>query len=188
MFFQITFKVLLFDRLKYRQLQSLEKYKEKKYYIPGFYYITLFISAFASSVATLALTYPFDVAFARATTNINYDKRLQKLSDCFITTSQETALFRYYSGLSFGIVQTLVHSTITFIGYQLISDNNTKLNKENLNYFDIFGKTSLISLIASLASYPLDTMKRRYQVYTMVNGNFPLHGVQTGNYYRYFLL
>jgi hypothetical protein len=165
-------------------MNMINNYEEKKYYIPGFNYLTLLFSAFMSSLITLIFTYPFDVAFTRAAVNLNYDKSYQKLSDCFMSNPQQSIVLRYYSGLTLGIAQTLVHSTITLLGYQILNESLYKVDKDNVTYLSVFGKTSLIGLIASIISYPFDTVKRRYQVYSMLDGNANIQMVLKGNYYK----
>jgi hypothetical protein len=184
LFFQTTFKVLLFDRLKYRQGAMMKQYEEKKYYIPGFYYITTLLMAFISSAVTLIFTYPFDNAYTRAAANLSYEKRYLKLQDCFMGNPEQSIMTRYYSGLTFGVIQTLVHSTITLAGFQLLQSGLFKNDKDNISYINVFGGTSAISLLASVASYPFDTVKRRYQILTAVDTNIPLMNVPKGNYYR----
>jgi hypothetical protein len=161
----------------------MKRYEEKKYYIPGFYYITTFMTAFVSSAITLIFTYPFDNAYARATTNLNPDKKYIKLQDCFSTSPQSSIVTRYYSGFNFAIVQSIAQSTLTFFGYQLINDKLYKIDKKTFSYVNLFGMTSLVALLASSLSYPIDTIKRKYQIQSMFNANPPLD-ILRGNYYR----
>jgi hypothetical protein len=185
---------MLYDRIKYRQQDILKRYSDKKYYIPGFFYISHIIAATLSSGITLLLTYPFDNAFARAACNFNYEKRYLKLQDCFIsyTMTQQSALLKYYSGFSFAVVQAAVHSSITLLCYQGLSSYIGKKYNGNegiwRSYMEIFGWTSLIGLFASTASYPFDTMKRRFQLLSMIDPNTHLQSATRGGSYYVYLI
>ena len=91
------------------------------------------------------------------------------LTETFITNKKESRLFKMYNGLNYAFLQTLVYSTITLFGYQLLRNYN-EYNKNN-TYYNLIS-TSMISLIASIISYPLDTAKRRVQILSIIDNSY----------------
>jgi hypothetical protein len=179
-------KTLLIDRFKYRQQEAVIFFNTLKYKIIGVKLISSFLSSFCASLVTLMVTYPFDLAYCRHTSQIhpkNIKPHYNTLSECFhniypvvnplkdTKTQPPNPLFftKYYIGFPLALYESLVFSTITLCGYQLLfnytNTSNKVENESNFHkYFRVVGGTSLIALIASICAYPFDTMKRQYQV------------------------
>jgi hypothetical protein len=173
-FSQLTVKILIFDRIKHTEAQAKEFINKFKYKILGVNYILSFVSALSASVISLIVTFPFDLAYSRYTAQINNDNNYKRMKDCFHSTSltPETNQFdrrraKYFNGFTISLYQSALFSTITLLGYQAMP---------SIPYFQSYGEsqfrkslktftgTSIIALMASIVSYPFDTIKRQVQV------------------------
>jgi hypothetical protein len=134
-------------------------------------------SSFASIVSFL-VTYPFDLAYGRTATCLG-NKKFSNIADTFIAKKDEPTFMKYYNGATYAAVNSIIYSAITFTGYQLLF-NYTEINKNNTLFS--FMCTFAISLIASLAAYPYDTAKRRYQLLSVVDGNVSESIIRKGKY------
>lgn len=187
-FAQFLSKVIFVDRFKGKGLETKKYVKGMKYTVPGLELMVPLAAALSSSVVTLLMTYPFDMAYARIAGTIKKDGHYNRVGDTFhpletealeaVPKSQmkkpqvEFFLRKYYLGLPAALFQSLIFSTLTLCGYQLLQYKLENLPvgehmiKENymIRYIKIFGATSLIGFIASVCSYPFDTLKRQFQV------------------------
>lgn len=185
-FAQITSKTILIDRFKNKAKETKTLIEVFKYRILGAnFIIDLFTSLFAS-FATLLITYPFDLAYTRlaglysvdnlskqkfqyksikhALHNVEINPEMQGMKQ----NSIKLWFDRNYWGFSLAFFQALIFSTISFAGYQIlfrIQKENNNENKSSFNrYMTALGGSAIIAMIASSISYPLDTIKRIYQV------------------------
>lgn len=183
-FTQLTCKAIFVDRFKHQQEEAIKFMNKFKYKIIGLRFFLTFVNSFFASLITLAITYPFDMAYTRLAAqmqgkNIKFDYK--NLNDCFhnqqiiITKNMSsneipTPNFfnKFFVGFPLAFYESLLFSTVTLTGYQILynyikltkNDNESHMNK----YIRMFGASSLIALIASTVAYPLDTVKRQMQV------------------------
>jgi hypothetical protein len=164
--------------MKFKQQNFQKSLSEKKIHIPYFDVLSLILTSSIISTISFLVTYPFDLAYGRTATCLG-NKKFSNIADTFIAKSEEPTFFKYYNGASYAAINSIIYSSITFTGYQLLF-NYTEINKNNT--FFSFMCTSAISLIASLAAYPYDTAKRRYQVLSIVDVNVSESIIRKGKY------
>ena len=105
---------------------------------------------------------------------------------------------RNYKGFSLAAISVVPNFAITMTGYELISRINSNKNSYLANFLKNFGASSLVSLIASVVTYPIDTLKRLVQISGskgFTNEFFSIshafekvksHGIS--NFYKYFVV
>lgn len=171
LFFQFSIKTLFYERIKYRfkNYQDLIKKQKLKIYFLDFF--INFLSATTSSLICLVFTFPFDMAYTRMAAEYNCKKFYYKnMSDSFEITNTQRSVLRYldyYPGFRFALLQQFVNSTISLLGYSMlhflinINKNEKPSSINNYKYF-IIGPF-FVSFIASIITYPFDTIKRLMQ-------------------------
>jgi solute carrier family 25 protein 16 len=186
-FSQITSKTILIDRFKNKANETKMLIEVFKYRILGANFLIDLFTAFMASVTTLIISYPFELAYTRLaglyTIDINskykfeYKTIKQALHNVEYNAeggnvrpnSIKSWVDRHYCGFSLAFLQSLVFSTVSFAGYQILFRvQKTNQNKNNPSKFDKYktamGGSALIAMVSSLVSYPFDTIKRIYQV------------------------
>lgn len=186
-FSQFMFKVLLLDRLKDKS-KTFDKYlKSKNLDIFGTEYIVRVGMTFWSSFLSVVFTYPFDMAYTRIAGSMNRYNQYVRAGDAFhvievqnpgetpkseMKAPSRNPFAKYYGGMSVALYQAVLYSTITLTGYQLLhysmelKNINETMKETNylIRYIKTFAATSGIGLLASVITYPLDTLKRQMQV------------------------
>jgi hypothetical protein len=173
-FMQFTMKTGIFDRLKYRKDELRTKVRNMKFKILGFDYFMNFIYAVVASSLTLLVSHPFDMAYARIAGQYKIDKNYRMsyhtYKDTFHTAiPQENSPFfkKYYDGLFYAAIQSIIYSSFTLVGFSLISYLNFEENKSekySSRYMNILGGPAIVAIITGIITYPLDTLKRQSQV------------------------
>ena len=171
----ICAKTILFDRFKNRTNYLKDQIKTLKYKIFGINFLLDTICAVFASTVSLLMTYPFDLAYGRVAGQLKNDKKAnlpyKNMKDCFHFSEDaaKTDFFfmKYYHGISAAIAQSIVFSSITLIGFQIlfrIKKEGLENKKKSNSFLNLLGGPSIVALIASVAAYPLDTIKREMQV------------------------
>jgi solute carrier family 25 (adenine nucleotide translocator) protein 4/5/6/31 len=185
-FSQITSKTVLIDRFKNKAKETKMLIEIFKYRILGANLMIDLFSAFFASLFTLLLSYPFELAYTRLAGlystdksgkfNFPYKTIKQALHHVEINpenhivrqNSIKMMIDRHYWGLSMAILQSLIFSTISFAGYQALfrlqKREDTIKKSKFYTFMSVLGFTSIIATISSVVSYPIDTLKRIYQV------------------------
>lgn len=165
-FGQLSCKTILYDRFKNTTNKTCDYLESFKYKIFGIRIMLNIMAALASSIVTLLVSFPFDMAAARLSGqySLNQDKlfNYKNVMECFDTTGDKKGLLKYYPGMTAAVAESIIYSTITLVGFQTISLMNI-VNKEN-QFTQTFFATSVIAFIAGVLSYPFDTIKRQLQV------------------------
>jgi hypothetical protein len=135
-----------------------------------------FTTAMGSICASLILTYPFDLASAKIMGDLNkrenrtYKGIMDALSKCPVSerSSRITRFFEYYRGFSGALLEAIPSGCINIIGAEIIYKYQINtLNKEDYyftKYWKLYGCMMTVGLLNSIVVYPLDTLKRQYQV------------------------
>lgn len=163
-------RTIFFDRFKYKTNTIKDKIQSLKYKIIGINFILDSICAISASAICLLMTHPYDLAYARIAGSMkvetNTTSNYKKIKDCFHFNENNVGnnfiLKKYYHGLGPAAIQSLVFSSATLLGYQMIYRFNKSDNEKS--YMITLGGPSLVAFVASVLSYPFDTLKRQMQV------------------------
>jgi solute carrier family 25 (mitochondrial phosphate transporter), member 23/24/25/41 len=163
-------KTIFFDRFKNKTINIKDKIQTLKYKVFGINFILDTACAISASTIGLLMTHPYDLAYARIAGNMKFYNKTtpyyKKMRDCFHfndnSVGKDFILVKYYHGLIPAALQSIVFSSSTLLGYQMIYRFNQSDNKKS--FMTTLGGPSLVALVASVLSYPFDTLKRQMQV------------------------
>lgn len=138
-----------------------------KYYLNPFDYRTNPYRFFAGNVlsggaagaTSILFVYPLDFARTRLAVDVGSgkDREFQGITDCIKKTIERESFRSIYRGLSISIVGIFVYRSFYFGLY----DSGKVILPKNINFFFLWSFALGVTIASGLASYPLDTVRRR---------------------------
>jgi solute carrier family 25 (adenine nucleotide translocator) protein 4/5/6/31 len=166
----MAFKLTYVDTVR----NNFPRYSKKREYVN---YILVNLLATSMSVAgALFWSYPFDYIRTKlAADGHPLNRPYSGFMDCFKSTINGRNGFKgLYSGFTMALVTIVPRNTIFLTGFSQLRNENPFSHKNNFIAFTIFNFVvgSFTSAFASLACYPLETVKNRL----ILQGDKPLEG------------
>lgn len=160
----ITLRVGLYDKIK----QGYFPHDPSKYSGIDYYWRAVAQSAMIIGVTT-AFTYPLDLIHTRMVIDMSSKGQPRTFTttfDCFNRTNIDEGLKTgVYKGWKISAVSSVVRSAITLPMLDLMrAKANTKEDNYMSRFTDKIGIAMIASVATSLLLYPIDTMKRCWQV------------------------
>jgi solute carrier family 25 (adenine nucleotide translocator) protein 4/5/6/31 len=127
---------------------------------PGMFFVGNLLSGGAAGASSLLFVYPLDFARTRLATDLgkNQERQFTGLNDCLAKIYKSDGLKGLYQGFVISVVGIFVYRACYFGGYDTL--RKTYLTDKS-SFFMKFAVAQTVTVLSGLASYPLDTIRRR---------------------------
>lgn len=117
----------------------------------------------AAGATSLIFVYPLDYSRTRLAADVGkakHEREFTGLGNCLVTTFKKEGLLGLYRGFSVSVVGIIVYRACYFGGYDFGKQHLFK-DFRNTNALFLFLFAEINTTLSGLASYPLDTVRRR---------------------------
>ena len=140
--------------------KTLCPYDPKKQ--PGMFFIGNMASGGAAGATSLCVVYPLDFARTRLAADVGSggEREFTGLVDCLKKIASKSGVSGLYNGFGISVVGIIAYRASYFgmfdTGKVLLFEDIKKAN-----FFAVWGFAQFVTVAAGIASYPLDTVRRR---------------------------
>lgn len=153
--------------------QTLNPYNPKKQ--PGMFFLGNMASGGAAGATSLCFVYPLDFARTRLAADVGSggEREFSGLVDCLVKTAKKGGVGQLYNGFGISVVGIIAYRASYFGLY----DTGKVLiwGESKPNLFAQWMFAQFVTVTAGIASYPLDTVRRRLMMTAGKTGDEKLY-------------
>ncbi|XP_049849029.1 uncharacterized protein LOC126317096 [Schistocerca gregaria] len=116
----------------------------------------------AAGISTLLIVYPFE--FIRCRLALQKTKIYSGMWDCLVSTMRKEGYLSIYKGLWPSILGVVPYVGMDFAVYETLKQYSNKQSDGSLKNIIILANGAIAGTIAQTISYPLDLIRRKFQI------------------------